>query len=164
MREKTVLRKSALVLPIITLTSGALMIGLLTVGFLIIQINSGLPDPQSIRNIELKVPLRVYSADKLLISEFGSERRKPIEFEDFPQSIVDAVLASEDDGFFEHSGIDFSGLIRAALSNFRSGQTEQGASTITMQVARNFFLSPEKTYLRKVREILLALKLEQILS
>ena len=140
------------------------MIGLLTVGFLIIQINSGLPDPQSIRNIELKVPLRVYSADKLLISEFGSERRKPIEFEDFPQSIVDAVLASEDDGFFEHSGIDFSGLIRAALSNFRSGQTEQGASTITMQVARNFFLSPEKTYLRKVREILLALKLEQILS
>ena len=140
------------------------MIGLISVGFLIIQINSQLPDAQSIRDIELKVPLRVYSADKQLISEFGDERRKPLEFDDFPQTLIDAVLASEDDGFFEHSGIDFRGLIRAALSNFRSGQTQQGASTITMQVARNFFLSPEKTYIRKVKEVLLALKLEQLLS
>ena len=140
------------------------MIGLISVGFLIVQLNSQLPDAQSIRDIELKVPLRVYSADKQLISEFGDERRKPIEFEDFPQTLIDAVLASEDDGFYDHKGIDFSGLIRAALSNFRSGQTQQGASTITMQVARNFFLSPEKTYIRKVKEILLALKLEQILS
>jgi len=164
LRKIAILKKSALVLPLITLTSGMLMIGLLTVGFLIIQLNTQLPNAQSIRDVELKIPLRVYSADKLLISEFGNERRKPLEYGNFPKTLIDAVLSSEDAGFFEHSGIDFSGLIRAALSNFRSGQTQQGASTITMQVARNFFLSPEKTYFRKVKEILLALRLEQILS
>ena len=140
------------------------MLGLISLAYLVLQTSHGLPDAYSIRNIELKIPLRVYSADGLLISEFGDERRKPTTIKDIPVSLIAAVLASEDNDFYQHGGIDFSGLVRAALSNFRSGATQQGASTITMQVARNFFLSREKTYYRKLREVLLAIKLEQILS
>ncbi len=140
------------------------MIGWIVVGFLIVHLNKDLPDANGIRNIELKVPLRVYSADNLLISEFGNERRKPLTIDEFPQTLIDAVLASEDDNFYNHTGIDLFGLVRATLANLEAGGTSQGASTITMQVARNFYLSPEKTYTRKIREILLALKLEQILS
>lgn len=140
------------------------MVGLVIAAYSITQISATLPDAQSIKSIELKIPLRVYSADKLLISEFGDERRKPIAVEDAPQLLIDAILASEDDRFYSHHGIDFLGLIRAALSNFRNNGSPQGASTITMQVARNFFLSPEQTYIRKIREILLAIKLEQILT
>ncbi len=140
------------------------MLGFIVAGFLIVQFSQELPDAESIQGVQLKVPLRVYSADNLLISEFGDERRKPIAFEDTPQSLVDAVLASEDDGFYEHSGVDFKGLFRAAISNFRSGSSGQGASTITMQVARNFFLTRDKTYTRKMKEVLLAFRLEQILS
>ena len=140
------------------------MAGLLIAGFLLALFSRELPDAQTIRNIELQIPLRVFSADNLLISEFGDERRKPILYEDTPQLLIDAVLASEDDGFFEHSGIDIKGLIRAVISNVKTGRSGQGASTITMQVARNFFLSPEKTYTRKIKEILVSIRLEQILS
>ncbi|MBX2848309.1 MAG: penicillin-binding protein 1A [Acidiferrobacterales bacterium] len=140
------------------------MIGLVVAAFSIIQINQSLPDAQSIRDIELKVPLRVYSSDNLLISEFGDERRKPISIDETPQILIDAIIAGEDDNFYSHHGIDFFGLIRAALANYRAGSTQQGASTLTMQVARNFYLTPEKTYTRKIREVLLSIKLEQILS
>lgn len=140
------------------------MVGFIIAGFLILLFSKELPDAQSIRGIELQVPLRVYSADNLLISEFGNERRKPIPYNEAPQLLIDAVLASEDDGFFEHGGIDIKGLIRAVISNARSGRSGQGASTITMQVARNFFLSPEKTYNRKIKEVLLSVRLEQLLS
>jgi penicillin-binding protein 1A len=158
------LKKSALLLPLTTLGTAAFMVGFICAGFLILQTSKTLPDAQSIKGVELKIPLRVYSSEGLLISEFGNERRKPALIEDIPQALIDAVLASEDDGYYEHQGIDIAGLFRAALSNFRSGQTRQGASTITMQVARNFFLSREKTYTRKLKEVLLAIKLEQILS
>ncbi len=140
------------------------MLGFIVAGFLIVQFSRELPDAESIQGVQLKVPLRVYSADNLLISEFGDERRNPTAFADTPQSLIDAVLASEDDGFYEHSGVDFKGLFRAAISNFRSGSSGQGASTITMQVARNFFLTRDKTYTRKMKEVLLAFRLEQILS
>jgi len=140
------------------------MAGVVVSGFLLVQFSRELPNAEAIRNVNLKVPLRVYSADGILISEFGNERRQPLDYIDTPQAIIDAVLASEDDGFFKHNGIDFKGLIRAALSNSISGRSGQGASTITMQVARNFFLSPEKTYTRKIKEVLLALRLEQILE
>jgi len=140
------------------------MLGVVVAGFLLVQFSRELPDAERIRSVNLKVPLRVYSADGVLISEFGNERRIPIDYADTPQSIIDAVLASEDDGFFDHHGIDFRGLLRAALSNAMSGRSGQGASTITMQVARNFFLTRDKTYTRKIKEILLALRLEQILS
>ena len=140
------------------------MAGVVVMGFLLVQFSLELPNAQTIRDVNLKVPLRVYSADGILISEFGVERRQPLDYKDTPQAIIDAVLAAEDDGFFEHAGLDFKGLIRAALSNTISGTSGQGASTITMQVARNFFLSPEKTYTRKIKEVLLALRLEQILN
>jgi len=159
-----ILKKSALFLHITTIASGLFMIGFLTVGFLLVNLNSQLPDAENIRGVELKVPLRIYSADQQLISEFGNERRKPIDISDMPRMLINAVLASEDDGFYNHHGIDISGLFRAALSNFRSGETRQGASTITMQVARNFFLSREKTYMRKLKEVMLAIKIEQILT
>jgi len=140
------------------------MLGFVVAGFLIVQFSRELPDTAGIKGIELKVPLRVYSADNLLISEFGDERRKPIDYQNIPKSLIDSVLASEDDEFFEHNGVDFKGLFRAALSNFRSGSSGQGASTITMQVARNFFLTRDKTYTRKLKEVLLSFRLEQILS
>ena len=141
------------------------MSGLITLGSLILLLNNELPTEQTIKDINLKIPLRVYSSEGLLISEFGDERRKPLDIKEFPQDLVNAILSSEDDAFFEHNGIDIKGLIRAALRNFSSSSSrKQGASTITMQVARNFFLSPEQTYTRKITEILVAVKLEQTLS
>ena len=158
------LNKNRLWLTLSVALGGLFMAAVVIAGFLLVQFSRELPDAQTIRNVNLKVPLRVYSADGVLISEFGNERRMPLDYAETPKTIIDAVLASEDDSFFEHSGIDFKGLIRAALSNSISGRSGQGASTITMQVARNFFLSPEKTYTRKIKEVLLALRLEQILS
>ena len=156
--------KSRYLIPLAMWAASLFMAGWVVFGYLIILLHQELPDATSIRNVELKVPLRVYSSDNLLISEFGDERRKPIEIADVPPALIDAVLASEDDNFYNHSGIDFFGLVRATLANMRAGGASQGASTITMQVARNFFLSFEKTYTRKIKEILLAIKLEQILT
>ena len=141
------------------------MASFLIIGFLALGIKSELPSAENIKNIELKIPLRVYSSEGLLISEFGNERRKPLIFEDTPQILIDSVLAAEDDSFFNHSGIDIKGLIRAAFSNFSSDTSrKQGASTITMQVARNFYLTRDQTYARKIKEIFLAFRLEQVLS
>ena len=124
----------------------------------------GLPDIETIKTLQLKVPLRIYSNDGLLIGEFGDERRVPIQIEDTPPTLVAAVLAAEDDRYYRHVGIDYRGILRAMYANIVSGSRSQGASTITMQVARNFYLSTERTYLRKAREALLALRLEQYLT
>ena len=141
------------------------MAAFLIVGFLAIQLDKELPNAEAIKSIELKIPLRIYTSEGLLISEFGEERRKPLEVSNAPQVLIDAVLAAEDDSFFKHNGIDFKGLIRAALSNFSSaGGSKQGASTITMQVARNFYLTRDQTYSRKIKEIFLAIRLEQVLT
>jgi len=113
---------------------------------------------------QLKVPMRVYTADGVLIGEFGEERRLPRKIAEVPPLLIKAILAAEDSGFYEHHGVSFLGIARAAWINFQSGGHSQGASTITMQVARNFFLSPEKTYTRKLKEVLLAFKLERELS
>ena len=123
-----------------------------------------LPDTEALRDIELQTPLRVYASDGLLISEFGEKRRNPISYADTPPLFIQALLASEDDGFFEHSGIDLKGLTRAAVELVRTGKKKSGGSTITMQVAKNYYLSSEKTFTRKFTEILLALKIEQSLS
>ncbi len=123
-----------------------------------------LPPIDRLKDVQLQVPLRVYSAEGDLIAEFGEQRRKPIEYEELPQVVIDAILATEDDRFFEHPGVDYQGMLRAAVELIRTGQKRQGGSTITMQVARNFFLSTEKTYLRKLTEIFLALKIERHLS
>ncbi len=123
-----------------------------------------LPPTDDLKETQLQVPLRIFSSEGLLIAEFGEKRRIPIEYRDVPKQLVHAFLASEDDRFFEHPGVDYHGLLRAAYSLATTGHKAQGGSTITMQVARNFFLSSEKTYLRKLNEIILALQIEQSLS
>ncbi len=126
--------------------------------------NDRLPPLDALLDYRPRIPLRVYTADNVLIGEFGEERRTFVRFADVPQVLKDALLAAEDARFFEHSGVDLVGVARAALVNLVAGGTEQGASTLTMQLAREFFLSPERTYTRKLTEILLAFKIEENLS
>ncbi|GAB6041177.1 penicillin-binding protein 1A [Endothiovibrio diazotrophicus] len=123
-----------------------------------------LPPIDSLKDVRLQVPLRVYDRNQRLIAEFGEKRRIPLRMEQIPPQQVHAFLAAEDDRFYQHPGVDYQGLLRAAWQLALTGQKRQGGSTITMQVARNFFLSSEKTYLRKLSEILLALKIERELS
>ena len=123
-----------------------------------------LPDISELKDVKLQTPLRIYSKDHSLIAEFGEKRRSPVLLDDLPISIIQAFLAAEDSRFFRHPGVDWQGIIRAATHLIRTGQKIQGGSTITMQVARNFFLTREKTYIRKLREILLAIKIERALS
>ena len=123
-----------------------------------------LPSTQSLNTVQFQVPMRVFSADEKLIAEFGEKRRVPVRIEETPPSLIDAILATEDNRFFDHFGVDWRGLLRAAWHVLKTGEKGPGGSTITMQVARNFFLGREKTYLRKLNEILLALKIEQQLS
>ncbi|MCU0935470.1 MAG: penicillin-binding protein 1A [Gammaproteobacteria bacterium] len=123
-----------------------------------------LPAVAALKEVRLQVPLRVFTRDGRLIAEFGEMRRQPLAFEAIPGRLVQAVLAAEDDRFFEHPGFDWQGLTRAAWTLLRTGEKAQGGSTITMQVARNFFLSREKTYLRKLTEIILATRIEAGLS
>ncbi len=123
-----------------------------------------LPRIDVLRDVRLQVPLRVYSAEGLLIAEYGEKRREPLAIEDAPELLKNAFIAAEDDRFYEHPGVDYQGLLRAGINLLLTGEKGQGGSTITMQVARNFFLTREKTYLRKVNEILLAIKIERELS
>ncbi len=123
-----------------------------------------LPDLSAMIDYRPRVPLRIYTADKVLIGEFGEERRNVLRFDEIPDVMKAAILAAEDDGFYQHRGIDWKGVVRAALANLTSGARSQGASTITMQVARNFYLSSEKTYTRKFYELLLTFKIEATLT
>lgn len=123
-----------------------------------------LPSLEVLTDYRPKIPLRVYSADGHLIGEFGEERRAVVSINDVPDIMKHAILAAEDDRFYQHIGIDYAGILRAASSNLLSGGKKQGASTITQQVARNFFLTSEKTYTRKLYEALLSLKIESNLN
>ncbi len=123
-----------------------------------------LPDVTTLKTVKLQTPLRIYSHDGKLISQFGEKRRIPVEYEQVPEQLINAVLDTEDARFFEHHGIDPIGITRAAIILLTTGKKSQGASTITQQVARGFFLSREKTYIRKVKEIFLALKIEKALT
>lgn len=123
-----------------------------------------LPSLEILTDYRPKIPLRVYTSDGVQIGEFGEERRAFVPIQDIPKLMQQAVLAAEDDRFYQHGGIDYQGVLRAAVMNLVSGHTQSGASTITMQVARNFFLSSEKTYTRKFNEVLLAFKIEHNLS
>lgn len=127
-------------------------------------LNPSLPSVEALKDARFQVPLRVYTEDGLLIAEFGDKKRTPIRYQDLPPLLVKALLAAEDDRFFEHPGVDYQGLLRAAANLITTGEKSQGGSTITMQVARNFFLTREKTYLRKLNEILLALKIDRELT
>ncbi|MCE7504967.1 penicillin-binding protein 1A [Polynucleobacter sp. IMCC30063] len=134
---------------------------LLAYAFIVAKPN--LPSISALTDYNPKVPLRIYTADKVLIGEFGEERRKLVPLNQMPQQMKNAVLSIEDDRFYSHGGVDYFGVLRAGLANLR-GRLAQGASTITMQVARNFFLGNEKTFSRKIYEVLLAWKIEAELS
>ncbi|MFT4045105.1 MAG: penicillin-binding protein 1A [Solimonas sp.] len=123
-----------------------------------------LPSVDSLKQLQLSVPLRVYSRDGKLIGEFGAERRAVLHYDDIPQNVIHAFLAAEDDRFFEHPGFDWQGLTRAAFKLASSGEKSQGGSTITMQLARNVFLSNERTFTRKIKEIVLATRIERQLT
>ncbi|MBI3229343.1 MAG: transglycosylase domain-containing protein, partial [Burkholderiales bacterium] len=138
---------------------GLILIVILTVCFGLAMAYPNLPDLDSLTDYHPKIPMRIFSADNVLIGEFGEERRNLVRIKDIPDVMKKAVLTAEDDRFYEHGGVDYVGIVRAALNNL-SGGPKQGASTITQQVARNFFLSSEQTLKRKAYEILLAWKIE----
>jgi penicillin-binding protein 1A len=124
----------------------------------------GLPDVATLKEVRLEAPMRIYTRDGKLIAEFGEKRRNPVVYEQIPPQVVNAFVAAEDDRFFSHPGVDYQGLLRAAIAYLTTGERRQGGSTITMQVARNFLLTSEKTFLRKLREIFVALRIEGALT
>ena len=136
---------------------------LMVVGVAMVMAYPQLPDTSDLAEYRPKLPLRIYTADGALMGEFGEERRNPTPIREIPQVMKDAVLSIEDSRFYQHGGLDYLGLIRASIANL-SKRKSQGASTITMQVARNVYLSTEKTYTRKIYEILLTYKLEHLLT
>ncbi len=140
------------------------IIGVLLIGFTALVTFPSLPSLDALTNYQPKIPLRVYSAENLLIGEFGEERRNVVTIDKVPTHLKQAILAAEDDRFYKHGGVDYIGVLRAAYSNFSAGSVQQGASTITMQVARNFFLTREKTLTRKFSEALLSFKIEHFLT
>lgn len=141
------------------------LLGALTVVGFYFYLVPKLPNTDTLKDVRLQVPLRVYTHGGKLIAEYGEMRRIPMKYNQFPKNMIHAVLAAEDERFFEHPGVDFRGLLRAAIELVRTGgEKRQGGSTITMQVARNFFLSREKTFIRKFNEIFLALKIERELT
>ncbi len=129
--------------------------------FLYNQLAADLPDINALHNVQYQIPLNIYSKDNRLIAQFGEKKRTPVAIEEVPQQLINAFIASEDDSFYEHPGVDFKGLLRAGLQLALTGKKRQGGSTITMQVTRNFLLTSEKTYTRKLKEIMLALKIER---
>lgn len=141
-----------------------LITGLLLLGCFIFFIYLQLPDVTTLRNMQLQVPLRVFTHDGKLIAEYGENHLIPVSITQVPKKLIQGVLATEDQRYFEHPGVDMIGLVRATRELLVTGRKSQGASTITMQVARNFFLSRQKTFGRKLNEILLALKIDATLS
>jgi len=145
------------------LGSAGLILLALIVAYAFIVARPNLPDLETITDYKPKVPLRIYTADNVLIGEFGEERRNVVSIQEIPAYLKNAVIAIEDERFYEHGGVDYWGVARATLANLK-GSLSQGASTITMQVARNFFLTNEKSFSRKIYEVLLAWKIEANLS
>lgn len=146
------------------LVVGLFAIGVAIAAIVLVLAYPNLPSLEVLTDYRPKVPLRVFTADGQLIGEFGEERRDVVRIEDVPAAMKQAILAAEDERFYQHGGIDTLGMARAAIMNLTSGGKKQGASTITQQVARNFFLSSEKTYTRKLYEVLLSFKIEHNLS
>ena len=141
-----------------------LLATLLLVAYAAVIVYPTLPSLEALTEYNPKIPLRIFSADGALIGEFGEERRAFIKIAEVPTPLKQAIVAAEDERFYEHGGVDYIGVLRAAVHNFSSGGSKQGASTITMQVARNFFLTKEKTFTRKFNEALLAFKIEHSLT
>lgn len=140
------------------------MLGCAAVVGIYFYIKPDLPSVTVLKDVRLQTPMQIYTKDGKLISQYGVKRRIPVKLEDVPQELIDAILATEDSRFYEHRGIDPIGIVRAAVSLVLTGEKRQGASTLTMQLARGFFLTREKTYIRKVKEIFIALHMEQELT
>jgi penicillin-binding protein 1A len=153
-----------LILGLVGLIVAGIMCVLLVLGYALVVATPNLPSLDALTDYRPKVPLRIYTADHVLIGEFGEERRDIVHIRDVPDSLKKAVLAIEDARFYDHGGVDLTGIARAGFVALTNGHATQGASTITMQVARNFFLSSEKTYTRKIYEMLLAYKIESKLT
>ncbi|WP_457664877.1 penicillin-binding protein 1A [Thiolapillus sp.] len=139
-------------------------LGALVVGGTYLHFRSELPSIDNLKEIQLQVPMRIFSKDGKLIAQYGEKRRDPVSYDEIPEDMVHAFLAAEDQNFFQHYGIDPAGLARAAVTLALTGKKRQGGSTITMQVARNYYLTRKRTFTRKIREIFLALHIEQELS
>src|SRR5689334_5974049 len=148
----------------LALLAGLGMAAVLLIGLVVVLAYPNLPELGALTSYQPKVPLRIYTADGTLIGEFGEERRAVVSIADVPPELKNAIIAAEDERFYQHPGIDYIGVLRAAYANLVAGGRRQGASTITMQVARNFFLSSEKTLTRKLYEALLAFKIENNLQ
>lgn len=148
----------------LVLLVGLVLLVVALAGLVAVFAYPNLPSLDVLTDYRPKIPLRVYTADGFLIGEFGEERRNFVRIQDVPPLMKQAILAAEDERFYQHPGVDTVGVMRAAWSNIVSGGKRQGASTITMQVARNFFLSSEKTLSRKIYEALLSFKIENNLS
>ena len=140
------------------------ILGAIGAAYVYSRVSEGLPDVAELRQVQLQIPLRVYTADGDLIAEYGEKRREPVMISEVPDSLKYAIIASEDARFYEHPGVDWQGIARAAIHLVRTGRKGPGGSTITMQVARNFYLSNERTYNRKLVEIVLALEIERKLA
>jgi penicillin-binding protein 1A len=136
---------------------------LILVGIAVAVAYPNVPEISGLTDYRPKLPMRIYAADGVMLGEFGEERRNFTPVAQIPKVLKDAVLAAEDSRFYEHSGVDFKGVLRAALANLRAARS-QGGSTITMQVAKNFYLPTEKTYTRKIYELLLTMKIERLLT
>lgn len=142
----------------------SILLGLVTVSVTYLVVSKDLPDVETLRDIQLQVPLRVYTHDGKLISVFGEKRRIPVSIDEIPTDLKNAFIAGEDKRFYEHIGIDYEGITRAVWTLATTGEKSIGGSTITQLLARNYFLTPEKTFTRKIKEIFLALKIERELS
>ncbi|MGH8781931.1 penicillin-binding protein 1A [Paraburkholderia sp.] len=153
-----------LLLGFVGLIVAGIVCGCLVLGYALVVATPNLPSLDALTDYQPKVPLRIYTADHVLIGEFGEERRDVVHIQDVPDNLKKAVLAIEDARFYDHGGVDLTGIARAGFVALTNGHATQGASTITMQVARNFFLSSEKTYTRKIYEMLLAYKIESKLT
>mgnify|MGYP000874730081 CR=1 FL=1 len=140
------------------------ILGCVAVGIVYVQFKSELPDVESLKTVELQQPMQIYTSDGKLIGEVGEQRRIPVKLENIPEKLIQAVLATEDSRFYEHHGLDPIGIARAIFVAINNGGASQGASTITQQLARNFFLTSEKTFTRKAKEAILAIEIENALN
>ncbi|MGZ5130041.1 MAG: penicillin-binding protein 1A [Caldimonas sp.] len=153
-----------LVAGLVGLAGAAVLAGVLVAAIALAVSYPNLPEIDSLTDYRPKLPMRIFSSDGVLLGEFGEERRNFVPIGEIPKVMQDAVLAAEDAKFYQHSGVNYVSVIRAGLANFGEARSAQGASTITMQVARNFYLSSEKTFTRKIYEMLLSLKIESLLT
>ncbi len=140
------------------------LLAISTIAAVYYYVKAELPDVASIQDIQLQVPMKVFSIDGELISQFGEKRRIPLTIDEVPEKLIQAFIATEDSRYYQHFGIDPIGILRAALVYASTGSAKQGASTITQQVARNFFLTREKTFIRKIKEIFIAIQIEKLLT